>query len=117
MTTKTNTGPDAIRAAETTLSEVLDSGLRERDLSTANSLDRILTHLRNMRPALETTPGCQVNVAKRLRDFSVTTARMAANFPQSSSGFEKLAAALREAADRVATDAQPAEAAPRADAA
>jgi hypothetical protein len=116
MTTIPNAGAAAIQNAEHLLREVLDAGLRDQATDAANSLERILVHVKNMQQALESNPGCRLNVVKRLRDFSATTAKMASNYPQSASGLTTLTETLKSAAATVADDTRTADGA-RADAA
>jgi hypothetical protein len=65
------------------------------------SLRRILVHLVNMHEALSSSPESHSNVAKRLGDFAVTTARMATKHPQAAAKLERLSDALRAAGERL----------------
>jgi hypothetical protein len=54
-----------------------------------------------MHEALSNSPESHRNVAKRLGDFALTTARMAAKHPQSAFKLARLSDALRAAAERL----------------
>ena len=100
MTTTSSPRSD-IQTAEHALRDVVASGLRDDAPETANTLERMLVHVTNMQSAVETTPSSLPNVAKRLRDFSVTTTRLAGKHPKSAEKLEWLAQALRTAGEQV----------------
>jgi Asp-tRNA(Asn)/Glu-tRNA(Gln) amidotransferase A subunit family amidase len=95
--------------AEQVLRDTLAGEIREEAKDAASSLERILIHVSNMQSAIETTPACRMNVAKRLKDFSVTTARMATKLPRSAEQLEKLTEALRAAGTQVGEVSVPVE--------
>lgn len=117
MNTTTRSPAADIHMAEQALRETLAGEIRAEAREAASSLERILIHVSNMQTAIETTPACRTNVAKRLKDFSVTTARMATKHPKSAEQLEKLTEALRTAGEQVGEIAKPADENRQADAA
>lgn len=117
MNTTTQTPQADIQMAEQALRDTLAGEIKAEARDAANSLERILIHVSNMQSALETTPACRTNVAKRLKDFSVTTARMATKHPKSKDQLEKLTEALRAAGEQVGEIAKTADESQQANAA
>ncbi len=117
MNTATPSPQADIHVAELALRDVLAGEIREEARDVANSLDRMLVHVVNMKSAVESTPASHTNVAKRLKDFSVTTARLAAKHPKSAVKLERLSEAFRDAGAQVFKAASAGEQGQRADAA
>jgi hypothetical protein len=117
MNTTTQTPTADIKMAEQALRDTLAGEIKAEARDAANSLERILIHVSNMQSAIETTPACRTNVAKRLKDFSVTTARMATKHPKSAEQLEKLTEVLRAAGEQVSEIAKPADESQQANAA
>jgi hypothetical protein len=83
--------------AEALLREVLDRDFEGERSGSGGSLGRILIHLVNMNRAVSTSAEDHANVAKRLGDFALTTARITVPNPDSAARLTRLVDALNSA--------------------
>lgn len=101
METKLQTEHPDLDLAQSTLRDVLGEEFRKNAGSEAGSLDRILIHVGNIRNAIEESPECLANAAKRLGDFAEVTSRMRSKYPESSTELTSASQALRAASVRL----------------
>ena len=101
MNSQTSCSRAELEFAEVALRAVLASELAKVGKADATSLQRMLHHIVNMNLAISTSPERHANVAKRLGDFAVATARMARRNPDAAARLTRLSDVLRTAGSRL----------------
>ncbi|HEX6397805.1 MAG TPA: hypothetical protein VFZ95_10300 [Steroidobacteraceae bacterium] len=101
MNSHTSTSRAELELAEVALREILRSDFTANAKSDATSLGRILVHVVNMQQAISISPERHANVAKRLDDFAVSTAKMASRNPEVAPKLSRLADTFRAAGERL----------------